>query len=403
MHNIVVVGGNIAGVPAAHYLIRHVLPRVNPANDDKPQYTVTLVSPSDHTFFKIGAPRALFSEDQSLLNKPFASIRDAFSHYNSLEFTFVQGEAVQLDETAKSISVKLTNDTKLTSIHYDSLVIATGTTSASPLWTLHGDHQITKDASTEIFKLLVQAQTILVAGGGPAGVETVGEIAYQYISSGKEIILLSGGTRLLPRLKNQNAAKTAETKLAALNVKVIHQIKVSSSTKLSNGRTSLTLSDGTIRVVDVYIDATGGKPNTNFLPASWLDNSKRVVADKSTLRATQAPAGVYSIGDVASFSMGNIMDAGWVIPALGYSIWFDLHENTDGWKGHVPAITTALKEKKYKQIEVDMQVIPISPKGGVGVLFGWQIPNFLVWLIKSRTFMLESAPGLATGASVMKA
>ncbi len=50
-----------------------------------------------------------------------------------------------------------------------------------------------------------------------------------------------------------------------------------------------------------------------------------------------------------------------------------------------------------------MGFVPIGPKGGVGVVFGWRVPSWLVWLAKSRTFFMEKAPGLATGEEVVKA
>jgi apoptosis-inducing factor 2 len=399
MHNIVILGGNFAGVSTAHYLLRHVLPSLNSTTGDRSEYKVTLISPSDHTFYKIGAPRALVSAEIVPLDKSFASIPDAFSDYKTSEFSFIQGEAVQVDEAAKTVSVNSAGNTKNTLVLYNSLVIATGTTSTSPLWTLHGDYKHTTAAFEDMHKRLPQAKTILIAGGGPGGVETAGEIAYLY--KPKDITILSGGTRLLPRLRHTGVAKAAERQLESLNVKTIHNIKATSSTELSDGKTSVRLSDGSTKTVDIYINATGGAPNTSFLPASWLDDSKRIAADMSTLRATNAPAGVYSIGDAASFSKGSVMDAQWAVPALGYSIWSDLRKTANG-KERLPAGTVALKEKKYKQIAADMQAVPIGPNGGVGVIFGWKIPSFLVWLLKSRTFHFDKAPGVATGANFLK-
>jgi NADH dehydrogenase FAD-containing subunit len=400
MHNIVILGGNFAGVSTAHYLLRQVLPLLNSTDGDKSEYKVTLVSPNDHTFFKVGAPRALASPEVPL-EKPFGSIPNAFSHYKTSEFTFIQGEAVQLHEATKTISVKSAGDTKNTSVRYDSLVIATGTTSASPLWTLHGDYKNTRSAFEDLHSRLPKAKTVLIAGGGAAGVETAGEIAYFYKRT--SITLISGGTRLLPRLKHTGIAKAAESQLSSLSVRTIHKLQVSSSTVLPDGKTSLKLSDGNTKVVDIYIDATGGTPNTSFLPTSWLDDHKCVATDGTTLRATSAPAGIYSIGDAASFSKGSIPDAVWAIPALGYSIWSDLRKTAHGKEGTLTGGAAVLKEKKYRQIEADMGAIPIGPKGGVGVIFGWRIPSWLVWLLKSRTYSLDNAAGLATGTGVMKA
>lgn len=419
MHNIVILGGNWAGVSTAHYLLRHVLP---PLRNEKSQYTVTLVSPSTQTFFNIGAPRALVSEKVAN-TKPFASIIDAFGEYKSSEFTFIQGEAVGVDGSAKMVSVKsiVTSDSQL--IRYDSLVIATGSTSvrrvsltppsgsciltkellqASPLWTLHGDHKATIAAFQDIKTGLPSAKTILIAGGGPSGVETAGEIAYLYRNT--DITLLSGGMRLLPRFQNDKPGKKAEQQLASLNVRILHNVRVTSSKTAQGGGLSVILSDGTTRTVDIFIDATGGAPNTSFLPTAWLDGSKRVATDMGTLRSTKAPAGVYAIGDAASYSKGTVPDATWAVPALGYSIWSDLHRaaTKDGSLKEYTVGMAILKEKKYKQFEKDMGLVPVGPEGGVGVIFGWSVPSFLVWLLKARTFMLDKAAGLADGLDFLK-
>jgi len=399
MHSIVILGGNFAGVSTAHYLLLHVLPVLNSTSSDKSEYKVTLIAPNDHTFFKVGAPRAL-SSPEIPLEKSFASIPDAFSHYKTSEFTFIQGEAIQLDEATKKISVNSGGDIKNTSVYYDSLVIATGTTSASPLWTLHGDYKKTRDAFADLHLRLPQAKTVLIAGGGAAGVETAGEIAYFYKQA--SVTLLSGSTRLLPRYKHTGLAKAAESQFSSLSVRTIHNLRISSSTVLPDGKTSLKLSDGTTKVVDIYIDATGGTPNSNFLPSSWLDDHNRVATDGTTLRATSAPTGIYSIGDVASFSKGNIPDAIWPVSALGYSIWSDLRQSADRKEGTADG-GAVLKEKKYKQIQADMGAIPIGPKGGVGVIYGWRVPSWFVWLVKSRNFMMDKSPELATGEAVKKA
>lgn len=267
------------------------------------------------------------------------------------------------------------------------------------MWTLHGDHQATLDAFKQVKEALPAAKSILIAGGGPAGVEVAGEIGHIY--KGKDITLLSGGTHLLPRFESSTPGSRAEKRLAALNVKVSHNLRIVSSKTVDNERVSLSFSDGSTKTVDLYIDATGGKPNTSFVPSEWLDEYKRVAADKSTLRATKAPPGVYAIGDVASYSKGSVPDAMFAVPALGYSIWSDLHEAATK-KGAPGAGSAVLKEKTYKQFQKDMGIVPVGPSGGVGILFGWNVPSFIVWLLKSRTFMLGNAPGLATGAQFLK-
>merc|ERR1712098_588269 len=93
--------------------------------------------------------------------------------------------------------------------------------------------------------------------------------------------ILSGGARLLPKLVPANSA-AAESRLKALGVKTVNGVKVSSSTKNADGTTTVTLDDGSSKTVDVFIDATGPKPNSSFLPQSWLNSTGHVVTASST-------------------------------------------------------------------------------------------------------------------------
>lgn len=360
------------------------------------------MSSSDHTYYNVGAPRAIGSPQKASADKLFTPINKAFEKYKTSEFTFVHGEAVGVDEKTKAVSIKGSGATGNTSLEYTVLVIATGKT-ANPLWRLTGDHSITIAAFEDIHKRLPTAKSVVVVGGGPTGVEVAAEIAAFY--PGKDITLLSGTSRLLSRLENKGVSSQAEKKLAALKVKTVHNVRVRSVTKTQDGtKTALEFNDGSKDVVDVYLDATGGTPNTQFLPTGWLDaSSNQVLTDGVTLRATNAPAGIYSIGDAASFSKSSVMDATWPVPALAYSIWYDIETgkvpsaNGAGKRERSPANLSALKEKKYKQIQSDMQMVPTGPSGGVGVMFGWRIPSWLVWLMKSRTFGIENAAKWADG------
>lgn len=175
VHNILVVGANFGGIGVAHYLLRHTIPALEAQNKQSLTYKVTLISPSTHFFWKIGAPRVLSKPDQIPFSKAFLPLDEAFEQYSSEKFSLVLGSATALDEERRIVTVEPLAPASTTSVSYDSLVIATGTTSASALWTLHGSHEATVEAMEEVHQLLPKASTILIAGGGPAGVETAGE------------------------------------------------------------------------------------------------------------------------------------------------------------------------------------------------------------------------------------
>ncbi|MCJ1375119.1 hypothetical protein MMC20_006353 [Loxospora ochrophaea] len=415
-HNIVILGGNFGGLGVAHYLLRHVVPILN--HRSSTAYKVTVVSPSTHAYFKIATPRALINAELIPLSKTILPIEDGFKDYSPEIYTFVQGTAIGLDEESKVITIA--HHTQQTSnLQYSTLVVATGTTSTSPVWTLHGAHTITIDAIQELHKSLPSAKTVLIAGGGPAGVETAGEVAFHYPNA--KVTMLSGNTRLLPRLYPATSQK-AEAMLTNLNAEVVHNVQVKGSHKVDNGQTEVELNDNTTRSVDVYIDATGGKPNTAFLPKSWLNERGAVLTDDKTMRSTVAKE-VYAIGDAASYSQGSVIDINDSVAPTGSSIFVDLSAaipNVDNeesaqkekpapglfsfltsfWHTSVPGNVPA--QKNFKPT-LNTQFVPIGPKGGVGQLFGWKAPSFFVWLLKGRTYFTEKASELVSGAAYMKA
>lgn len=179
VHDIVVVGANFAGLGTAHYLLKHTIPALEKAHDKSTVYKVTLISPSTHFYFKIGSPRILASPDLIPFSKAFLPLKDAFKLYSADRFSLVIGEAISLDEERKTITVKDTysSTSQNTTVKYSTLVLATGATANSPLWNLQGSHETTIAALKEMHASLPKAKTILIAGGGPAGVETAGKSA----------------------------------------------------------------------------------------------------------------------------------------------------------------------------------------------------------------------------------
>jgi NADH dehydrogenase FAD-containing subunit len=382
---LLILGGNFAGVGAAHYILRHVIPiLVNTPCE------VILLSPSDQTYYKVAAPRNISKPSTEL----FFSIPEAFAHYSSAVFQFVQGTAISVDELAQEVQYTA-GQNGLRSIHYDYLVIATGTTGRSRLWSLQSDPSLTKRSLLELHQKLQNANTVIIAGGGPVGVEVAGEISHFF--SIRSCKLFSGGSRLLPRLRDVRVANDAESILAKKGVDIIHERKVVSAVETVTGKTVVTFDNGETEEVDVYIDTTGSKPNSDFLPRTWLDDRGYVLTEATSLKVQRAPAGVYCIGDVASYSNQNILDVTRAVPALGYTIWSDLR----GAAGN-ESNGKSLKRKEFAQFQSDTQVVPIGPSGGVGIIFGFRIPSWCVWLLKSRTFAVHQAPGLASGVDYVK-
>lgn len=188
VHNIVIVGASFSGLSASHYLLRHTIPALESSNKKSTTYKVILISPSSHFFWKIGAPRILASPDLIPFSKAFVPVEDGFKEYSSDRFSLVLGSATGLDESQKTLSIKPLAPHSTTSVSYDSLIIATGRSSASALWTLQGSHEETQKEMQALHKALPNASSILIGGGGPSGTETAGkhDDLLKYPSTSKE-------------------------------------------------------------------------------------------------------------------------------------------------------------------------------------------------------------------------
>ncbi|MCJ1308533.1 hypothetical protein MMC25_002186 [Agyrium rufum] len=425
-HEIVILGANFAGVGVAHYLLRHILPSTTSLTQTA--YHVTQISPSDSVFFKIAAPRTLASKEMIPTHKIFFPLSEGFKGYPKEQYNFIKGTATEVDDAGKTVTYT-TSGGETETIPYGTLVIATGTTSNSALWTLKGDHSNSVNALEAMESALPAAKTILIAGGGPAGTETAGEIANLFPKA--KTTILSGSERLLSRLKPATS-KDAEGRLKGMGVEVLHKLRVTKAERLGEGTetspTKLTMSDGSTREVDIYIDGTGGKPNSSFLPKAWLNQNGYVFTDDKTLRSTVAK-NVYAIGDVASYSSGGVLDVNNGVAPVCSSIAIDLvselqkskldtssspspsspqaSSSEQGWGTWLSsfvwsdASSAEPKQKVFKPM-ADTQFVPIGPKQGVGQVFGWRVPSFMVVMVKGKTYFVEKAEGLLTGADYLK-
>ncbi len=386
-HEVVILGGHFAGVSAAHYLLRHVLPTLNESSPTAIPH-VTLVTPHTHFFWNIAAPRHLCARDIIDASKIFISLDNAFKDYPAEQYTFVQGNAKSVDPSTRSVEVSLANG-GTTKLSYASLVVATGRKSKSPLWQINDSGEKTKSEFAKIQDRLQTASSVIITGGGPIGVETAGEIASRHQNI--DIRLYSGNDRVLSRLL-PSTSTAAEKRLQDLGVRIIHgrrytDVEEEEQSVVSFGKDFK-------EIADVFIDATGGRPNSSFLPADWIDSRGFVRTDNKTTRVEGADSdGVYALGDVASYSDGTLNGVFRAVPAMGSALGTDAARRL-GARAVFP-------ERHYSPM-VGTQLVPTGPKGGVGQLFGWGIFSSIVWAIKSRTFFINNAPGIVSGSGFRK-
>ncbi|KAH7007808.1 AMID-like mitochondrial oxidoreductase [Macrophomina phaseolina] len=378
-HNIVVLGGSFAGLSVAHNLLRNVIPQL----PDSSNYKLILVNPSDHFYFKLAAPRMVPREDLIHFDQIMKPFKDELSKYP--QFEFIQAYARNLDPATRQVVIERVYGKKDSScLYYDTLIIATGASSKSPLWSPAAPKEETEAALGEFREKLKSAQRVIVAGGGAVGVETTGELGFDH-GKKKDILIYSGTNSLLGRVR-PDVGKRAEKYLQQMGVTVIHNIKIISSGSDKDGKEVLYLSDGSQTTADLFIDARGSKLNNDYLPSSWLNERGAVVVDEhQRVKAAGFGSRIYAVGDIASTSRGSVMDVQFAIPPLIAVIEYDLSNGKSGaqstWTGQTS----------------QTMLVPVGRKKAVGVMFDHWVPSFVVSMIKGKTFFAQQAPDYVTG------
>ncbi|KAH8156323.1 hypothetical protein CIB48_g11927 [Xylaria polymorpha] len=397
---IVILGGSYGGASTAHYLLKHAIPNL----PDPKSYQVVLVSTSSEVMCRPAAPRALISDAMFAQDKLFVSIPKVFSQYPAGSFVFEQGTATALDHENRTVSVQLFKSNAELKITYHALVIATGSSTPSPLLGFTRDETALKSSWASFRKALPKAKHIVVAGGGASGVEVAGELGEHlngragWLSSGLSdpkvrITLLSGGPRILPYLRPA-IARTGEGYLAKVGVRVVHNARVTTVAPAAVGaedvaaNTVLTLDTGETLQADLYIPTTGAIPNTKFVSDILLCPDGRVNTNASSLRVVGAGERVYAIGDASSAARPAVHNILAAVPVLGANIKRDLL---------LAAGKSAGQDREFREDTRETQLVPIGKSKGVGAAMGNKIPSFLVWLIKGRDYWLWTTGNLWSG------
>ncbi|KAJ5592307.1 hypothetical protein N7537_009211 [Penicillium hordei] len=371
--HVVIVGASFAGIPIAHSLLK-----------DIPTVKVTLINPSPTFYFAIAAPRILAKRDAFKSEQYLIPIEKEFSRYPTKSFEFIQGRASAIDVSTKTVSL---DDTR--NIHFDYLVIASGSTTAST----SQKNAIPipfKQSNSDDMKTLIHnaqdtisiAESIVIAGAGPIGVELAGEIAESARQSGRRvsITLVSASNRILPMLKPAGSA-TAEKLLNGLGVKIVKNQKVAAAVQNKESLWTVTLSEGQKLDVDLYIPTTGVLPNNDFIPENLLDENGWVIVDKElrvkSRRGSAARLPIFAAGDITNNSMRLSFKAQEQAAVVAANLKAD--------------IVRQGKVKSYDQGDKVMMLVPVGSMGGTGLIMGWTPWNAMVKKVKGKDFLISRA------------
>lgn len=401
--NIVVLGGSYGGISAAHNILKHTLPNL----PCKETYQVVMISAASEAMCRPGCPRALLSDAMFDQTRFFVSVPKQFEQYPKDSFRFIQGIAVNLDHQNRTVAYSVAGGPpELISFH--ALVIGTGASTPSPLFSFNKDEKILRAGWATFRTALPSAKSIVIAGGGPTGVETAGELG-EYLNGRAghfsamlenpkvAITVVTAGPKILPILRSSIADK-AERMLAKVGVAVIKNARVHSVSPQDSGsetniatKTIITLENGKTLEADIFIPAYGMIYNTSFVAKELLTSQGRIETNPSTLRVDKAGPRIYAVGDVASAARPAIHNLLAEIPVLSANIKRDLLRDA-GVDGALLG-----KDRTFVEETKETQMVPIGRSKGVGAGGGFAMPSFAVWLIKGRDYWLWTTGSLWNG------
>ncbi|KAH6989909.1 hypothetical protein EDB80DRAFT_881926 [Ilyonectria destructans] len=257
--NVVILGAGFAGLPLAHKLLKDTIPKVKDAK-------LILISASTHFYWNMAAVRAVVP-DEVPEDKLFRPIKEGFAKYPSSQLELVFGEAKTVDIDRSIVTVNAT-----------------------------------KAALHDLQNKINAAKSIVVAGDGVTGVETVGELAHAY-GGKKNITFIVRNDYPLPGLL-PSVGKAAEKELINMKTKIIHNASVAEVKDLGVSK-SIVLTNGDTIPADVYLPLFGVRANTSYLPAGLLDDRGNVKLDL-TLRVT-GTTNVWGLGDVGNVESKQAM------------------------------------------------------------------------------------------------
>lgn len=356
--HIVIIGGSYAGVLGAKTIFTKL----------KDEVRVTLISPNTYAYFNIAAPRLLVEPEKA--ERAIFPLSDLLKRFSS-NIVLLEGKVVKADLEEKTILYAAHNEAR--SLNYDYLIIASGVSMETNYLQNELEGKRVVEEVKKMSQEIHQAKSIAILGGGPTGAEVAGELGYYYGQT-KNITVITGKTGPLT-LMGENASKKAEVLMKKLNIDVINGVKYTRCATSPTG-TKVYLENGTFLEVDLVINTAICKPNTAFLEEKYVDHKGFLKTDEYFRLKDHNE--VIGLGDVL---------------AIGARSLFDLmHYQIPTFATFISTLSEGNKNqlKPYQKPKQTI-VIPISEKGGVGILFGWQVPSFLVRLFKGRDYMLGRA------------
>lgn len=332
-----------------------------------------LIEKNDYAFYPPAALRASVAPGQEDL--VFADLKGTFAK-DSKHVVLSSTEVTALHEKSVTINKDFEGSNE---IPFEYAILATGATYAKPSRPAGSSKDEVRAGFKKQQEEVKKAQSILVVGGGPVGVEFVGEVMALYPE--KKVTLVSRSSSLIDGIKPAVGQKLVGIleQSKSVDLKLGTSIELPSdipSASLLPQARQVRLSDGTQVETDFVLVATGGKPNTTLVAQSGYEsaiNDKGAIkVDPKTLRVLDPKLGFY-------FGLGDCTDA----PGT---------KTTVSIQSQAPVVASQINSllqgkgkagKLYKE-GPEIMIVSYGPNNGAGVLMGWSLPSFAATAMKSK-------------------
>ncbi|ORY90496.1 hypothetical protein BCR43DRAFT_518964 [Syncephalastrum racemosum] len=331
---IAVIGGGFAGVFAAQSLEKQV----------DSSYRVLLIEKKSHFYNPIAGARAAVQDIPVLI--PYTRL------FKQSRNKVIHATAERLEEHTIQLSAPFEGSTEL---HFDYLVLATGTAYPAPSRVDGIDLSSCEAELNGLRENIRKANHVVIVGGGPTGIELVGEILDLY--KDKKITLIHSHGRILDTTFPDQARDQFANRMRGDGVDLLLNETVVLDT-VKPGLTQQQISTKTGKTVDcdLVLLAFGNRPDTHWLKDTpLLSKNGYVNVNHETLQVNvKGWEHVFALGDVAD------------LPEI--KLAFRIRQ-------HTPVLVTNLlrharglpPSKKYRK-GADKMMVSYGRSGGIGQL-----------------------------------
>ena len=276
--SVVVLGNGIAGVTAADFVRR-----------GHPDCEIHVVGSESHMLYnRMGISRLVYG--RSAMQGLYLLPEQWYDDHQVV--AWLNTQASRIDPVSRQVFLA-TGDT----LPYDRLILATGSSSASPPVAGFGrPGSFVLRSAADAIQIRAYAQEhggrdAVVAGGGLLGLEA----AHSLHELGLRVTVLERGGRLLSRQIDEYCSELVDAHFARIGMQVLYRAESESLVGEDRIR-GVTLKDGRTLNCDVFLAAVGIRPNVELARQAGITVNRGVVVND---RMETSTPGVFAAGDVA--------------------------------------------------------------------------------------------------------